>query len=107
MFLSVQVAKIATERLLILLLENELVKQGKDPEQWSFMPHYFGYEGRCAMPSNFDANYCYSLGFVAGTVCRENGQIKCVTARAALEPSCKECVLILHDESGFFCRHGV
>ncbi|CDI76905.1 phosphofructokinase, putative [Eimeria acervulina] len=62
----IQVAKIATERLLILLLENELVKQGKDPEQWSFMPHYFGYEGRCAMPSNFDANYCYSLGFVAG-----------------------------------------
>lgn len=61
-----QVAKIATERLLILLLENELAKQGKDPEQWSFMPHYFGYEGRCAMPSNFDANYCYSLGFVAG-----------------------------------------
>ena len=61
-------AIIATERLLILLLENELAKQGKDPEQWSFMPHYFGYEGRCAMPSNFDANYCYSLGFVAGTM---------------------------------------
>lgn len=59
-------AKIATERLLILLLENELAKHGKDPELWSFMPHYFGYEGRCAMPSNFDANYCYSLGFVAG-----------------------------------------
>ncbi|XP_026192736.1 uncharacterized protein LOC34621637 [Cyclospora cayetanensis] len=62
----IQVAKIATERLLILLLENELSKQGRDPELWSFMPHYFGYEGRCAMPSNFDANYCYSLGFVAG-----------------------------------------
>ncbi|KAL8447327.1 hypothetical protein Emed_004431 [Eimeria media] len=76
----IQVAKIATERLLILLLENELVKQGKDPEQWSFMPHYFGYEGRCAMPSNFDANYCYSLGFVAGALVdnRRNGYMSVV-----------------------------
>ncbi|KAL8437325.1 hypothetical protein Efla_007593 [Eimeria flavescens] len=76
----IQVAKIATEKLLILLLENELVKQGKDPEQWSFMPHYFGYEGRCAMPSNFDANYCYSLGFVAGALVdnRRNGYMSVV-----------------------------
>lgn len=76
----IQVAKIATERLLILLLENELAKQGKDPELWSFMPHYFGYEGRCAMPSNFDANYCYSLGFVAGALVdnRRNGYMSVV-----------------------------
>ncbi|OEH76488.1 putative phosphofructokinase [Cyclospora cayetanensis] len=76
----IQVAKIATERLLILLLENELSKQGRDPELWSFMPHYFGYEGRCAMPSNFDANYCYSLGFVAGALVdnRRNGYMSVV-----------------------------
>ncbi|PHJ20129.1 6-phosphofructokinase, partial [Cystoisospora suis] len=68
----IQVAKIATERLLILLLETELQKRGYDPDRWSFMPHYFGYEGRCAMPSNFDANYCYSLGYTAGVLAAHN-----------------------------------
>eukprot|EP01053_Blabericola_migrator_P005493 Blabericola_migrator_1__5492@NODE_27_length_20109_cov_273_259006_g24_i0_p1_GENE_NODE_27_length_20109_cov_273_259006_g24_i0NODE_27_length_20109_cov_273_259006_g24_i0_p1_ORF_typecomplete_len1384_score349_05PFK/PF00365_20/9_4e72PFK/PF00365_20/6_3e53_NODE_27_length_20109_cov_273_259006_g24_i01423318384 len=63
----VQVAKIATERLLILLVEEQLAKlEGYDLEKWNRMHHYFGYEGRCAMPSNFDANYCYNLGYTAG-----------------------------------------
>ncbi|KFG48832.1 6-phosphofructokinase, partial [Toxoplasma gondii FOU] len=76
----IQVAKIATERLLILLLETELQKRGYDPDQWSFMPHYFGYEGRCAMPSNFDANYCYSLGYTAGVLAEKgkNGYMSIV-----------------------------
>lgn len=76
----IQVAKIATERLLILLLETELQKRGHDPDQWCFMPHYFGYEGRCAMPSNFDANYCYSLGCAAGVLAeqRKNGYMSVV-----------------------------
>ncbi|KAF8819016.1 6-phosphofructokinase, partial [Cardiosporidium cionae] len=63
----IQVAKIATERLLILLVENEI-----DKFVWrdsiDFIPHYFGYEGRCAMPSNFDANYCYALGCTSGVL---------------------------------------
>ncbi|PFH36367.1 6-phosphofructokinase [Besnoitia besnoiti] len=76
----IQVAKIATERLLILLLEAELQKRGYDPDSWSFMPHYFGYEGRCAMPSNFDANYCYSLGYTAGVLAEKgrNGYMSIV-----------------------------
>eukprot|EP01054_Gregarina_sp_Poly1_P008019 Gregarina_sp_Poly_1__8018@NODE_45_length_17866_cov_75_803753_g39_i0_p2_GENE_NODE_45_length_17866_cov_75_803753_g39_i0NODE_45_length_17866_cov_75_803753_g39_i0_p2_ORF_typecomplete_len1377_score221_32PFK/PF00365_20/3e70PFK/PF00365_20/3_9e52_NODE_45_length_17866_cov_75_803753_g39_i0633510465 len=62
----VQVAKIATERLLILLVEEQLAKRGFNMDEWNRMHHYFGYEGRCAMPSNFDANYCYNLGYTAG-----------------------------------------
>ncbi|KAH0474251.1 MAG: uncharacterized protein KVP18_004812 [Porospora cf. gigantea A] len=60
----IQVAKIATERLLIALVESELsAKKDFIP---LVMPHYFGYEGRCAMPSNFDASYCTALGYTAG-----------------------------------------
>ena len=58
---NVQVAKIETERLLMLLLDSELQKRNYP---FPFLPqsHYFGYEGRCALPSNFDASYCYALG---------------------------------------------
>lgn len=62
----IQVARIATERLLKLLVENELQRRDVWTTDMICMPHYFGYEGRCAMPSNFDANYCYSLGHTAG-----------------------------------------
>lgn len=64
---NVQVAKIATEKLLILMVQNELERRGF---QGKFIPssYYFGYEGRCAMPSNFDAQYCYALGHSAGSL---------------------------------------
>eukprot|EP01053_Blabericola_migrator_P005488 Blabericola_migrator_1__5487@NODE_27_length_20109_cov_273_259006_g24_i0_p3_GENE_NODE_27_length_20109_cov_273_259006_g24_i0NODE_27_length_20109_cov_273_259006_g24_i0_p3_ORF_typecomplete_len1196_score265_43PFK/PF00365_20/2_4e79PFK/PF00365_20/6_6e58RSS_P20/PF11757_8/1_1e03RSS_P20/PF11757_8/22RSS_P20/PF11757_8/24_NODE_27_length_20109_cov_273_259006_g24_i046108197 len=64
---NVQVAKIATEKLLILMTRELLAKRNYTG---SFIPtdHYFGYEGRCAMPSNFDANYCYALGHTAGAL---------------------------------------
>lgn len=64
----IQVGKIATERLLKLLVEMELQRRGINLNDIIIMPHYFGYEGRCAMPSNFDANYCYCLGYTAGTL---------------------------------------
>ncbi|CEL99112.1 unnamed protein product [Vitrella brassicaformis CCMP3155] len=69
---NVQVAKIATERLLIMMVAEELEKLGKGKY---FLPisHYFGYEGRCAMPSNFDANYCYALGHCAAALV-DNGK---------------------------------
>ena len=68
---NVQVAKIATEQLLILMVEDELQRRlgctEEELESWfRAISLYFGYEGRSCMPSNFDANYCYSLGFTAG-----------------------------------------
>ena len=65
---NVQVSKIETEKLLISMIEtklSELKKSGKYSGKFSTQSHFFGYEGRCAFPSNFDADYCYSLGFNA------------------------------------------
>jgi pyrophosphate--fructose-6-phosphate 1-phosphotransferase len=65
---NVQVSKIETEKLLIGMTEKrlaELKKAGVYTGKFSALSHFFGYEGRCAFPSNFDADYCYSLGFTA------------------------------------------
>ena len=65
---NVQVSKIETEKLLISMIEeklSQLKKEGKYSGKFSTQSHFFGYEGRCAFPSNFDADYCYSLGFNA------------------------------------------
>ncbi len=65
---NVQVSKIETEKLLIEMIEtrlDELKSQGDYIGKFSAQSHFFGYEGRCAFPSNFDADYCYSLGFNA------------------------------------------
>src|SRR5574344_2052069 len=65
---NVQVSKIETEKLLIEMLKSRLSnmkEQGQYVGKFSTQAHFFGYEGRCAFPSNFDADYCYSLGFNA------------------------------------------
>ncbi len=65
---NVQVSKIETEKLLIEMIKVKLAdmkKQGKFNGKFSDQAHFFGYEGRCAAPSNFDADYCYSLGYNA------------------------------------------
>ena len=59
---NVQVSKIETEKLLISMLETRLKNTGV---KFATQSHFFGYEGRCAFPSNFDADYCYSLGYNA------------------------------------------
>jgi len=62
---NVQVSKIETEKLIIGMVEQKLSslkKEGKYKGKFSALPHFFGYEGRCAFPTNFDADYCYSLG---------------------------------------------
>lgn len=62
---NVQVSLIETEKLLSAMCEArlaEMKKEGKFVGKFSAQHHFFGYEGRCAAPSNFDADYCYALG---------------------------------------------
>ena len=65
---NVQVSLIETEKLLSEMVSNKLAawkKEGKFVGKFAPQHHFFGYEGRCAAPSNFDADYCYSLGYTA------------------------------------------
>jgi pyrophosphate--fructose-6-phosphate 1-phosphotransferase len=65
---NVQVSRIETDKLLAQMVEEKLSgmkKEGTYTGKFSSMTHFFGYEGRCAFPTNFDADYCYSLGYNA------------------------------------------
>ena len=65
---NVQVSLIETEKLLSAMVATKLAAwkaEGKYNGKFSAQHHFFGYEGRCAAPSNYDADYCYSLGYNA------------------------------------------
>ena len=68
---NVQVSLIETEKLLSEMVANrlkEMAKEGKYNGKFAPQHHFFGYEGRCAAPSNFDADYCYALGYNAANL---------------------------------------
>ena len=70
---NVQVSLIETEKLLSEMVGKRLAKmkeEGKYDGKFAALHHFFGYEGRCADPSNFDADYCYALGFNAACLIR-------------------------------------
>ena len=65
---NVQVSLIESEKLFSAMVKEKLAKmkaEGTYNGKFSPQHHFFGYEGRCAFPSNFDADYCYSLGYNA------------------------------------------
>lgn len=68
---NVQVSLIETEKLLAEMVGNKLAEMkaaGKYNGKFAPQVHFFGYEGRCAAPSNYDADYCYSLGYTASAL---------------------------------------
>ena len=71
---NVQVSLIETEKLLIEMVAKRLAQlkaEGKYKGKFSAINHFFGYEGRCAIPSNFDADYTYTLGYTASILINE------------------------------------
>jgi len=101
---NVQVSKIATEKLLIHLVSLQLQNRAK----FVAVDHFFGYEGRCGYPSNFDATYCYALGVFTALLIRDGftGYMSCIK-NLSQDPSQWECfglplTTLLHLEE----RHG-
>ena len=65
---NVQVSLIESEKLFSAIVKDKLEERkaaGSYKGKFNALHHFFGYEGRCAFPSNFDADYCYSLGYNA------------------------------------------
>jgi len=65
---NVMVSQIETEKLLVEMVEKKLrsmKKEGSYKGKFAAITHFFGYEGRCGFPTNFDTNYCYALGYNA------------------------------------------
>lgn len=71
---NVKVSQIETEKFIVSCVEKELAelkRQGKYDGSFNTLCHFFGYEGRCGLPSCFDTNYCYALGYNAGILIHE------------------------------------
>lgn len=89
---NVQVSKIETEKLLmeaVDILLKKWKKEGRYNGKFSAQNHFFGYEGRCAAPSNFDADYCYALGFNAAHLLAAGATGYLSSVRDLLKPAAK------------------
>jgi pyrophosphate--fructose-6-phosphate 1-phosphotransferase len=89
---NVQVSRIETEKLLIGMVEvklKELASSKQYTGKFSAQNHFFGYEGRCAAPSNFDADYCYSLGYSAAALLGAGKTAYLSSIRHLTEPAAK------------------
>ena len=85
---NVQVSLIETEKLLSEMVGKKLAQMKDDGQytgKFATLHHFFGYEGRCADPSNFDADYCYALGYNASLLinCGATGYMSSVRNLAA------------------------
>ena len=88
---NVPLSQVETERLLVDLVADRIrmlkVEDGKDFIKFSPLSHFLGYEGRCAAPSNFDADYTYSLGRAAAQLVRAGLTGYTVNVRNMTRPS--------------------
>lgn len=87
---NVQVSLIETEKLLGEMIANrleEMKKAGEYVGKFSPLYHFFGYEGRCADPSNFDADYCYALGYNAAQLVNSGATGYMSSVRNLTKPS--------------------
>jgi len=87
---NVQVSLIETEKLLGEMVKNrlaEMTNSGSFSGKFKTQYHFFGYEGRCAAPSNFDADYCYSLGYTASLLISEGKTGYMASVRNLIAPA--------------------
>ncbi|MDD5186137.1 MAG: diphosphate--fructose-6-phosphate 1-phosphotransferase [Paludibacter sp.] len=87
---NVQVSLIETEKLLIEMVAKRLAQLKANSiykGKFSAINHFFGYEGRCAIPSNFDADYTYSLGYTASVLISEGKTGYMSSVRNLTEPA--------------------
>jgi pyrophosphate--fructose-6-phosphate 1-phosphotransferase len=87
---NVQVSLIETEKMLIEMVRVrlcELKASGVYKGCFGALAHFFGYEGRCAFPSNFDADYCYALGYNAALLIAEGKTAYMSSIRNCCKPA--------------------
>lgn len=108
---NVQVSKIETERLLIEMVKKELElrkRKGSYGGSFSSQPHFCGYEGRSSLPSNFDSQYCYALGYTAALLVdiKATGYMSCVRKLTNPVVEWEVCGVPLVDMMTMEERHG-
>lgn len=108
---NVQVSRIETEKLLSKMVAtklDEMKAAGSYSGSFSAQNHFFGYEGRCAAPSNFDADYCYSLGYTAAALIggEKSGYMSCVQNLTKPATEWKPCGVPITMMMNMERRHG-